>query len=250
MTRSIVVQLTGVVATLSLAALAFAQTSQSQTSPGTVPVPKPGVEKAAPASTPPSPSKATAKKIEPVQSTKRFAEHSGLARTSAVVGTTVKDASDKDAGKIEDLLMDSRGQVAYAVVSFGGLMGIGDKLFAVPWNAVVYDRETKIAHLDVKKDTLDRAPSFPKDKYPDTSDREWGSGVRGTWNDASITASVKGKLASEKAATLLKVDVDTNQGIVQLNGSVDSERTKQRASELARQVDGVRKVVNNLKVHG
>jgi hypothetical protein len=245
MMRRILAQLAGVVATLSVAAVVFAQTSQSQTSPGTVPVPKPGVEKAAPAG-----SKATAKKTEPIQSTTRFAEHSGLARTSAVVGTSVKDASDKEAGKIEDLLMDARGQIVYAVVSFGGLMGIGDKLFAVPWNAVVYDPEAKIAHLDVKKDTLGRAPSFPKDKYPDTSDREWGSGVRTTWHDASITASVKTKLATEKAATLLKVDVDTNQGVVQLNGSVDSERTKLRASELARQVDGVRQVVNNLKVQG
>jgi hypothetical protein len=167
MARRIVPQLAGVVAALSVAALVFPQTGQSQTSPGTVPVPKPGVEKAAPAG-----SKATAKKTEPIQSTKRFAEHSGLARTSAVVGTSVKDAWDKDAGKIEDLLMDSRGQIVYAVVSFGGLMGIGDKLFAVPWNAVVYDRDAKIAHLDVTKDTLERAPSFPKDKYPDTSDRE------------------------------------------------------------------------------
>jgi hypothetical protein len=72
------------------------------------------VEKAAPAGMTPAPSKATTKKTEPIQSTKGFAEHSGLARTSAVVGTSVKDASDKDAGKIEDLLMDSRGQIVYA----------------------------------------------------------------------------------------------------------------------------------------
>jgi hyperosmotically inducible protein len=49
---------------------------------------------------------------------------------------------------------------------------------------------------------------------------------------------------------LIKVNVDTNQGVVDLNGSVDSVHTKQRAAELARQVDGVRKVVNNLKVQG
>jgi len=61
---------------------------------------------------------------------------------------------------------------------------------------------------------------------------------------------VKTKLAGEKVSTLLKVNVDTNQGVVQLNGSVDSERMKQRASELARQVDGVRRVVNTLKVQG
>lgn len=234
MKQRFIAQLTGVVAALSVAGLAFAQTGQPQTAPGTVPVP----------------SKAAAKKAEPIQSTKRFAEHTGLARTSGVVGMSVKDASDKEAGKIEDLLADSRGLIVYAVVSFGGLMGIGDKLYAVPWNAIVIDRESKTAYLDVTKETLERAPGFAKDKWPASTDREWGSGVRTTWNDASITAGVKTKLAGEKASTLLKVNVDTDQGVVQLNGSVDSERTKQRASELARQVDGVRKVVNNLKVQG
>ena len=247
MKQLLVPPFTVVVAVLSLVGLGFAQSGQPQTAPGTTPVPKPGVEKPAVQ----APSKAPVKKAEPIQNTKRFAEHTGLTRTAQVVGTAVKDASGKDAGKIEELLMDSRGQIAYAVVSFGGLMGIGDKLFAVPWNAVMVDRENKTAYLDVTKETLERAPSFPKDKWPDaTTDREWGSGVRTTWNDASITAAVKAKLVSEKAATLVKVNVDTHQGVVQLNGTVDSERTKQRAAALARQVDGVRQVTNNLKVQG
>jgi len=250
MTQRIVTHLTAVVAALGVAGLAFAQSTQPQTAPGTVPVPKPGVEKPAAGGSALAPSKATPKRVEPIQSIKRFAEHTGLTRTSAIVGISVKDASDKEAGKIEDLLMDSRGQVVYAVVSFGGIMGIGDKLFAVPWSAVVVDRENKTAYLDVTKERLERAPSFPKDKWPDSNDREWGSGVRTTWSDASITAGVKTKLAGEKASTLLKVNVDTNQGVVQLNGTVDSGRMKQRASELARQVDGVRRVVNNLKVQG
>jgi hyperosmotically inducible protein len=61
---------------------------------------------------------------------------------------------------------------------------------------------------------------------------------------------VKAKLAREKAATLAKVNVDTKQGVVELKGTVDSNATKERATELARQVDGVRRVVNNLKVEG
>jgi hypothetical protein len=96
MMRGIVAQLAGVVAILSVAALVFAQTSQSQTSPGTVPVPKPEVEKAAPGSTTLAPSEATAKKTEPIQSTKRFAEHSGLARTSAVVGGGHEEVSARE----------------------------------------------------------------------------------------------------------------------------------------------------------
>ncbi len=71
-----------------------------------------------------------------------------------------------------------------------------------------------------------------------------------TVDDASITAAVKTKLAAEKAATLTRIDVDTNRGTVYLNGTVDSAEMKTRAGELARQVRGVREVVNNLKVGG
>jgi hypothetical protein len=191
-----------------------------------------------------------AKNAEPITDTKRFAEHTGLYRASSVVGSGVKDLTNKDAGKIEDLLLDHRGHVGYAVVSFGGFMGIGDKLFAVPWDAVIVDRDNRTVHVDVKKEALERSPSFTADKYPDPNDREWGRDVRKAWSDASITAAVKTKLAGTAPSTLLKVDVDTTNGIVQLNGNVDNDKTRQRAAELARQVDGVRRVVNNLKVQG
>jgi hyperosmotically inducible periplasmic protein len=62
--------------------------------------------------------------------------------------------------------------------------------------------------------------------------------------------AVKSKLAKEKAGTLTKINVDTRQGVVELNGTVDSAAMKQRATEVSRQVDGVRRVVNNLKVQG
>jgi hyperosmotically inducible protein len=67
-------------------------------------------------------------------------------------------------------------------------------------------------------------------------------------DDASITASVKTKLAAEKVATLTKVDVDTNKGTVYLTGNVENAAIKARATDLARQVAGVREVVNNLKI--
>jgi osmotically-inducible protein OsmY len=67
-------------------------------------------------------------------------------------------------------------------------------------------------------------------------------------NDAQITAAVKTKLAGEKPATLTKVDVDTNKGTVYLTGNVANATIKARATELARSVEGVREVVNNLMV--
>ena len=67
-------------------------------------------------------------------------------------------------------------------------------------------------------------------------------------DDATITASVKTKLAAEKPATLTKVDVDTNKGTVYLTGNVENATIKARATELARSVSGVREVVNNLQL--
>ena len=67
-------------------------------------------------------------------------------------------------------------------------------------------------------------------------------------DDATITASVKSTLVADKAANLTRIDVDTNSGVVALNGTVESAEQKTRAEQLARRVDGVRSVINNLQV--
>jgi hyperosmotically inducible periplasmic protein len=67
-------------------------------------------------------------------------------------------------------------------------------------------------------------------------------------DDATITASVKSKLVADKASNLTRVDVDTNNGTVYLNGTVDSAEQKSRAERLAWQAQGVKSVVNNLQV--
>lgn len=69
-----------------------------------------------------------------------------------------------------------------------------------------------------------------------------------TIDDASITASVKSKLVADKAANLTRVDVDTNNGTVYLNGTVGSAEQKVKAEQLAWQATGVKSVVNNLQV--
>jgi hyperosmotically inducible protein len=67
-------------------------------------------------------------------------------------------------------------------------------------------------------------------------------------DDATITASVKTNLAAERTDTLTKIDVDTNKGVVSLNGVVDSAATKQHAAEVAQRTSGVKRVVNNLQI--
>jgi hyperosmotically inducible protein len=69
-------------------------------------------------------------------------------------------------------------------------------------------------------------------------------------DDATITASVKSNLVADKVSNLTRVDVDTSNGVVSLNGVVESTEQKNRAQQLASRVDGVRNVVNNLQVQG
>jgi hyperosmotically inducible protein len=69
-------------------------------------------------------------------------------------------------------------------------------------------------------------------------------------DDAALTASVKAQLVADKASNLTRVDVDTNNGVVSLNGVVDSADQKERAAQLAQRIDGVKRVINNLQVAG
>jgi hyperosmotically inducible periplasmic protein len=67
-------------------------------------------------------------------------------------------------------------------------------------------------------------------------------------DDTTITTTVKGKLAAEKVGTFTRVSVNTNLGVVQLTGVVNSSAEKTQAEEVARGVGGVKRVVNNLQV--
>lgn len=67
-------------------------------------------------------------------------------------------------------------------------------------------------------------------------------------DDATITAAVKSKLVADKASNLTRVDVDTNNATVYLNGTVDTPEQKAKAEQLAWQAKGVKSVVNNLQV--
>jgi len=69
-----------------------------------------------------------------------------------------------------------------------------------------------------------------------------------TIDDASVTASVQGKLTADKLSNFSRINVDTDRGVVSLNGVVRSAEEQSRAEELARQVDGVTKVNNHLQI--
>lgn len=101
-----------------------------------------------------------------------------LMGADTLLGNDVYNNDGDDLGDIKEFMIDmASGKVAYAVLSYGGLMGMGDKLFAVPWEALTLDTENKRFTLDVRKDALKDAPGFDKDNWPSMSDQTWASGV-------------------------------------------------------------------------
>lgn len=106
-----------------------------------------------------------------------------IVRSKDLTGLKVYNTNEESLGKIEDLAIDTRaGTIRYAVLSFGGVLGMGDKYFAVPWQklSIVSKGETRSGTpkedhcvLDVPKDTLKNAPGFDKNRWPNFADSTW-----------------------------------------------------------------------------
>jgi sporulation protein YlmC with PRC-barrel domain len=97
---------------------------------------------------------------------------------SSLSGDKVVNTAGEDLGKLDDIMIDlPTGRIAYAVLSFGGFLGIGNKLFAIPWSRLSVDEVNRRMILDVDRDLLERAPGFDKDNWPDMSDPSFGSQI-------------------------------------------------------------------------
>ncbi len=101
-----------------------------------------------------------------------------LMGADTLIGDTVVNGSDDDLGDIKEIMLDMQtGQVAYAVLAFGGFLGMGEKLFAVPWQALHLDTANKRFVLNIEKERLKTAPGFDKDAWPDMSDMTWSNQI-------------------------------------------------------------------------
>lgn len=97
---------------------------------------------------------------------------------ATLTANDVMNSRGESLGDIEAIMLDvPSGRVAYAVLSFGGFLGVGDKLFAVPWRALKLDTDNRCFILDVDKDRLRDAPGFDKDHWLPMADTSWASRV-------------------------------------------------------------------------
>jgi sporulation protein YlmC with PRC-barrel domain len=99
-------------------------------------------------------------------------------KASSMIGTDVVDPQGKNLGDVKEVVIDPRtGKVAYAVVSFGGFLGMGEKLFAIPFSSFKYDVEKNEYVLDISKERLKAAPGFDADHWPSMSEEKWNRDV-------------------------------------------------------------------------
>jgi sporulation protein YlmC with PRC-barrel domain len=130
-------------------------------------------------------------------------------RSSKLIGADVVNPQGENLGDIKDVVIDPvTGRMAYAVLSFGGFLGLGDKYFAVPWAALSpKSGEKEQFVLNVDKERLKNAPGFDKNNWPDMANRQWGTqvhayyGIPPYWEPREA-----GRPESTVAATVQNVD--------------------------------------------
>jgi sporulation protein YlmC with PRC-barrel domain len=106
-----------------------------------------------------------------------------IVRASDVSGLVVYNPQNERLGKVEDLVLDPKaGKIRYAVLSYGGALGIGTKYFALPWQNIKFvakgetsagTQKESYCVLDATKDFLKNAPGFDKEHWPDFADANW-----------------------------------------------------------------------------
>lgn len=101
-----------------------------------------------------------------------------LMGADTLIGDHVHNARDEHLGEIKEIMIDMRsGKIAYAVLSHGGVFTLGEKLFAVPWEALLLDTINKRFTLNIDKEHIENAPGFDTDHWPDMADQAWADSI-------------------------------------------------------------------------
>jgi sporulation protein YlmC with PRC-barrel domain len=101
-----------------------------------------------------------------------------LMGADTLLGNDVYNLADEKLGTIKEFMIEmNSGRIDYAVLSYGGFLGMGDRLFAVPWQALKLDTVNHRFNLNVDKEVLKDAPGFDKDHWPSMADPTWAVDV-------------------------------------------------------------------------
>lgn len=103
---------------------------------------------------------------------------SNIKAAGFLTSSQVRNKRDQKLGALKELMVDTvTGKIIYAVISYGGFLGMGERLFAIPWNAMSFDNTQKRFMLDLDIERLKTAPAFNSDSWPDMNDAHWTSKI-------------------------------------------------------------------------
>jgi sporulation protein YlmC with PRC-barrel domain len=86
--------------------------------------------------------------------------HTSAIRATSVIGTNVHDASGRKIGEVEDIMLDKlSSNIMFAIISFGGFLGIAEKFHPVPWSALKFDKSKSSYVVEFTKEQLEAAPA-------------------------------------------------------------------------------------------
>jgi PRC-barrel domain len=106
-----------------------------------------------------------------------------LISADKVQGTVVYNNRGEKLGTVENVMIDKMtGKVAYAVMSFGGFLGMGEKFHPLPWSTLAYDTELDGYAVPLSKEVLEKAPTYAAGETIDMNDRRWGEQIHRYYN--------------------------------------------------------------------
>jgi hypothetical protein len=95
-----------------------------------------------------------------------------------LIGDHVHNLQNEHLGEIKEIMLDMRsGKIAYAVMASGGVFTLGERLFAVPWEALTLDTVNKRFTLNIDKDRIDNAPGFDTEHWPNMANQAWAAEI-------------------------------------------------------------------------
>lgn len=101
-----------------------------------------------------------------------------LMGANTLIGDKVHNLQEEHLGDIKEIMLDMRsGKIAYAVLSFGGVFSIGEKLLAVPWSSLKLDTDKQCFILNVSKARFEDAPGFNSKNWPNMADLAWSNNI-------------------------------------------------------------------------
>jgi len=112
-----------------------------------------------------------------------------LMGADTLIGDHVHNLKNEHLGTIKEIMLDMQtGHISYVVMASGGVLGIGEKLFAVPFEALSLDTTNHRMTLNIDKDRIEQAPGFDKSHWPDMASQDWAAELHNFYGTSGTTS--------------------------------------------------------------